>query len=682
MNTVFLLLLGFFLLGCSTESELYSKDTKELFLIVKNNRWGYIDATGKVVIPPKFRSAGQFSEGLAPVRLNGLYGFIDVSGDFVIQPIYDMAYPFEQGQAKVYINAKPYYIDTKGHTTFEHNFSDIANFDEHGLAVVKSQTGSCGVITRRGVLVVDTVFQEIDQFSHGVAVATGRNHNPYPRKGEEKVIEKGVVNANGDMVVPFGIYSDIREYRNGYAIVRGRAEHAGEKAYYEGMIDTEGKLRFTFPTTEWKFEYGNDVFSDERATVTVLAHSPDTSGSDSNSDGYKGILNANGDIVASNKAWMVITPFQHGRAFVADIHGNWFLINSKGTVLNTKPYREILCGTESMYRKIRKFRERRRRQERNGQQSAPFEGGIEFVRTEAGWTAIDTTGKMVFPPVKLNDEYLCVDRKGSIVFLHAYEKKRGRSHSSLYGFWDTKKGAIVRPQFRQIILADEDDSLMLVQGDSGMGYINRKGKYVWKAATMQGRTDSVLNIDVMNRGYYYASSPYKKELAGAGGWGRSRNNFKKITQPEKFEHNAFSLLVQTNEKAKYQEEYNGVKLYVANATKDTFYFAAQDSRLYLKLQARDTKGEWRDIEYLPNSWCGNSYHSLFLPPEHYWEFVVPVYDGEFYTRLRAELIYKREKKDEEEIAMYSNEFDGSVNPGQFWRIQPYEPSGLMDPYDE
>ena len=143
----------------------------------------------------------------------------------------------------------------------------------------------------------------------------------------------------------------------------------------------------------------------------------------------------------------------------------------------------------------------------------------------------------------------------------------------------------------------------------------------------------------------------------------------------------------------------GMIVFVANATGDTIRFNAQDSRLYMKMQAIDPKGVWRDIEYIPNSWCGNSYHHLDLPENHYWTFVAPVYEGNFPTRLRIELKYVdpaenikgavkkiggldwsyRNKK---ELLLYSNEFEGSVNVAQFWRRPTYQANGIMDSYNE
>jgi hypothetical protein len=37
-------------------------------------------------------------------------------------------------------------------------------------------------------------------------------------------------------------------------------------------------------------------------------------------------------------------------------------------------------------------------------------------------------------------------------------------------------------------------------------------------------------------------------------------------------------------------------------------------------------------------------------------------------------------EDPKALMLYSEEFSGSVNPGQFWRKMGYSPHGLMDPY--
>ena len=63
-----------------------------------NGKWGFIDESGKVVIPFIFKGIGEFSEGLVSV-MRGVseWGFIDKTGKVFIQFIYDEAVDFSEG---------------------------------------------------------------------------------------------------------------------------------------------------------------------------------------------------------------------------------------------------------------------------------------------------------------------------------------------------------------------------------------------------------------------------------------------------------------------------------------------------------------------------------------------------------------------------------------------------------
>jgi hypothetical protein len=50
------------------------------------NRVGYVDATGKEIVPPTYRSGNPFSGGLAAVQVGDKVGFIDLAGKMAIQP--------------------------------------------------------------------------------------------------------------------------------------------------------------------------------------------------------------------------------------------------------------------------------------------------------------------------------------------------------------------------------------------------------------------------------------------------------------------------------------------------------------------------------------------------------------------------------------------------------------------
>src|SRR5262245_53907000 len=122
---------------------------RPLLAVQQGNRWGYADLDGRLVIPPRFelaydyseglarvrfqgldlflgesgRSAfvldhaqaiGDFSEGLAPVRVDARIGYIDRNGSFVIQPQFDEAYAFSSGVARVAVGGRTGVIDTGG----------------------------------------------------------------------------------------------------------------------------------------------------------------------------------------------------------------------------------------------------------------------------------------------------------------------------------------------------------------------------------------------------------------------------------------------------------------------------------------------------------------------------------------------------------------------------------------
>ena len=70
-----------------------------------DDRWGFVDKSGNMVIDSEFAYATCFIEGLARVGVQQpegiLYGFIDTTGDMVIEPQYGNAGPFSEGLSAV-----------------------------------------------------------------------------------------------------------------------------------------------------------------------------------------------------------------------------------------------------------------------------------------------------------------------------------------------------------------------------------------------------------------------------------------------------------------------------------------------------------------------------------------------------------------------------------------------------
>ncbi|MDD1428759.1 WG repeat-containing protein [Dolichospermum sp. ST_sed9] len=54
-----------------------------LAAVNKVGKWGYINTSGKVVIPYQFDDVDSFQEGLANVKINGKEHLIDKTGNIV-----------------------------------------------------------------------------------------------------------------------------------------------------------------------------------------------------------------------------------------------------------------------------------------------------------------------------------------------------------------------------------------------------------------------------------------------------------------------------------------------------------------------------------------------------------------------------------------------------------------------
>jgi hypothetical protein len=90
-----------------------------------DNRAGFIDTTGAVVIRQEFRLALRFSEGLAAAtRPDDSWGYIDRTGRWVIRPSFDGAASFKGGLARVQNDRKDGrikvgYVNRRGRWVFD-----------------------------------------------------------------------------------------------------------------------------------------------------------------------------------------------------------------------------------------------------------------------------------------------------------------------------------------------------------------------------------------------------------------------------------------------------------------------------------------------------------------------------------------------------------------------------------
>ncbi len=189
-----------------------------------------------------------------------------------------------------------------------------------------------------------------------------------------------------------------------------------------------------------------------------------------------------------------------------------------------------------------------------------------------------------------------------------------------------------------------------------------------------GQTKKDLDIDFMLRGNIYAQSSIEDSTA-LGGFGGSENLPKMINAENDFSESGLFLKIDTAKTVAINDKFNGYKFYIVNKSDTIIKLDASDSRLYVIAEVF-YKNEWKPIEYLPSSWCGNSYHEVYLKQNEYWEFIVPKFSGKIKTKLRYRLMMGSEKY------IYSNEILASINKSQLKLKQGHKPDGIMDPYND
>src|ERR1700675_3144967 len=104
----------------------------------RNQLWGFIDKSGKKVIPLQYRAALSFSEGLAAVMNDeGKWGYVNTNGELIIPFTFESIRSFSEGLAPVAVNKQFGYIDKQGRLVIQPQYAMAGDFSE-GLAAVRT----------------------------------------------------------------------------------------------------------------------------------------------------------------------------------------------------------------------------------------------------------------------------------------------------------------------------------------------------------------------------------------------------------------------------------------------------------------------------------------------------------------------------------------------------------------
>lgn len=127
------------------------KGNDDLKILQRDDKYGFADRNGNVVIDPQYDRVTSFRDGLAAVQLRGNCGFIDKNGNTVVKFEYDSAHSFSEGLAGVQKNTDGLwgYIDKTGKLVIDFKYKQILWFKD-GLAKVARRDGTIFYINKNG----------------------------------------------------------------------------------------------------------------------------------------------------------------------------------------------------------------------------------------------------------------------------------------------------------------------------------------------------------------------------------------------------------------------------------------------------------------------------------------------------------------------------------------------------
>ena len=146
--------------------------------------WGYINRSGKVVIPFKFSGATPFKDGLAVISVDGKYGYISQQGKIVIPlrkeneliSLYSSSgfYEFSDGLALISNRDQLGYINHAGKVVIKPKYIRASPFSENIASVIEQpfsgDKSECLYIDKTGKSIIVDRFNECGSFHDGVAL--------------------------------------------------------------------------------------------------------------------------------------------------------------------------------------------------------------------------------------------------------------------------------------------------------------------------------------------------------------------------------------------------------------------------------------------------------------------------------------------------------------------------------
>lgn len=155
-------------LGCDDDD--VDEFSEGLVPIEVNEKWGYVNPTGDMVIAPNFDRADSFEDGLAIIKMGQKFGMIDKDGNYIVEPkeITNCSTRFENG----YLRVKTYdgwgVINKSGEWVIKPQFDYIVKGLSEGKMRFQNNE-QFGFVDLLAGSVIPPLFNFVWDFNNGIA---------------------------------------------------------------------------------------------------------------------------------------------------------------------------------------------------------------------------------------------------------------------------------------------------------------------------------------------------------------------------------------------------------------------------------------------------------------------------------------------------------------------------------
>lgn len=287
-------------------------DKELVAMVLKGDKYGYINPYGEFVIDPQYALARSFSDGLANVNIGGKrtnfgvtggsYKFIDIEKNVQLNGYESQfALSFYEGVARVKLGEHNMgFIDKEGKLIAQ-GFSILADFHEGLALAVADDNITAGFIDLKGEFKIK--FPITASYSHYSSFKDGLSRFKRFSKEDSKFLF-GYMDKEGLEAIP-AVYEEAYDFSEGYAVVMQNDKF--------GFINKKGEL-----VVDYTYKDVGD-FSDGLVSATM----GDEKWGYINMKGEWAIPDTYQSVAAFSQGYAPV--YENGKVGFIDKKGEWFL---------------------------------------------------------------------------------------------------------------------------------------------------------------------------------------------------------------------------------------------------------------------------------------------------------------------------------------------------------------------